>query len=440
MYDIRPPAVYVHADVMASARYRDRVEGVLHALRRPVRPVTFTDDDLPGMLHKGLLSRRWPLQGLGPAEDPALLFNLFRFDDRFEEIRSRLREAGVEQEWGLRPLLGYGAFNWARYNLEGDPHRHDKVCRPCWRIHQQYGCLHRCTYCGFLCGLLVSSVNVEEYCEQLGEIIRRHPWQKTYLLDDDGDPPCLEPEHGVLGKLIEYFGALSDRYLIVHTKTWNTAWLRDLEHNGNTIFVWSLSGPTQSRLIEPRTGTTDQRILAARIAQEAGYTVRYKFKPIVPVKGWRDEAASTVAKLFEMTDPDVISLCVWMWHDVDEMKRRLPTHLLDPVYLKAAEDSRDEMAKTRSRPFPPWVRQEICEHYLKEIRAHNADVPVSLSTESFPMWKEMGPKLGYTAATYDTAATYVCGCGPTSTPGAVELSCHPFRDAVPDREGLLCTY
>ena len=76
-------------------------------------------------------------------------------------------------------------------SLPKDRYSEDKVCRPCWRIHLQEGCLHRCHYCGYG-GLLAAMVNVEEYCEHLGQIIRRHPWQTTYLLDDDADPPGFE--------------------------------------------------------------------------------------------------------------------------------------------------------------------------------------------------------------------------------------------------------
>ena len=42
---------------------------------------------------------------------------------------------------------------------------------------------------------------------------RAPPWQLTYLLEDDADVPCLEPELGCLGPIIEYFGTLQDRYL-----------------------------------------------------------------------------------------------------------------------------------------------------------------------------------------------------------------------------------
>jgi len=434
MYDLNPPTVYAHESVMVDARYRSRVERVVAALREPREIVTYADADLPDMVHhRGLLDYRSDAMGAYPSvPDPVLLFNTFRFDgaDAAARRAAALSEAGVKAGGHLlQALIGGGAFHWFNANLPGDRFRNDKVCRPCWRIHMQNGCVHKCAYCPFG-GLLAAMVNVEDYCRHLGEIIRRHPWQQTYLIDDDGDPPCLEPELGTLGPLVEFFGTLKDRYLVIHTKTWNTEWMRDLKHNGNTIIVWSLSGATQSREIEPVTGTTEQRVEAARVAQEAGYTIRYKFKPIVPVRTWREDAAEAVRLAFERTRPDNISLCTFMWMDVEEMEHRLPAEVLDPDFLAAARRERDRMADTRARPFPDEVRQAIYEHYLAEIRRRDPDVPVCLSTENFRMWSRMGPKLGF------TATDYVCGCGPQSTPWKRRLQCHPFQVAVPDADDV----
>jgi len=433
VYPIEPPAIYVHDSVMADERYRARVDGVVRALQKPLEPIVYSDADLPRLINDvGIAKNRVPMGTLGEVRDPILLFNTFRWDGRLAERREALRSVGCKSAPDLQ-LLGYGPFNWANYNLEGDPHRHDKVCRPCWRIHLQNGCVHQCKYCGFG-GLLICSVNVEEYCHWLGQIIERHPWQTTYLLDDDGDPICLEPEHATLGPLMEFFGTLKGRYLVIHTKTWNTEWMGNVDHNGGTIIVWSVSGATQSRLIEPKTGTAEQRVEAARVAQDAGIQIRYKFKPIIPVKTWREDAAEAVRLVFEKTRPDVISLCCFMWMDIDEMTRRLGEDLLDPDFVRAARGARETTKDTRTQPFPLAQRAEIYDHYLSEIRKWNPDVPVSLSTESFEMWKLFGPKLGF------TATNYVCGCGPESVPGARKLACHPYKVAVRNDEGIPGTY
>lgn len=423
MYPLRPPRILMHEAVAANPLYRSRVERVVSALQEPVSVEVYADRDLPALLEGGLAAGRKPMGTLSRVPDPVLLFNAFRFEGDPAERLGRFSDA-ERKRWGglLRELLGDRAFQWANYNQEGDDARHDKVCRPCWRIHLQNGCVHKCAYCG-AGGLLISAVNVEEYSHWLGNLIARHPWQLTYLLDDDADPPCLEPELGVLGPLIEYFGTLKDRYLIIHTKTWNTAWLRGLRHHGNTIIVWSLSGATQSRVIEPATGTTEQRIEAARIAEEAGYTVRYKFKPIIPVQGWEEDAAAAVKQVFERTHPDVISLCAFMWMDVGELRRRLPVERLDPAFLQAADEARERMADTRARPFPPDFRRRLYEHYVREIRRWDPQVPVSVSTENFAMWKELEGLLGY------NARNYPCGCGPYTVPGAPVLACDPFTTA-----------
>ncbi|HOZ48573.1 MAG TPA: radical SAM protein [Candidatus Hydrogenedentes bacterium] len=433
MYPLDPPAVYAHESVMANPTYRARVERVVAALEKTRDIVTYRDDDLPDLiLHQGLMDGRKRMGRLDAVRDPILLFNTFRFDspEAVAARRERLVAQGVPCEQCRDSLVGTGAFHWARYNLDGDPCRHDKVCRPCWRIHLEDGCVHRCKYCDFG-GLLVSMVNIEEYCEYLGHIIERHPWQKTYLLDDDGDPPGLEPELGVASRLIEYFGTLEDRYLVVHTKTWNTRWLRSLKHNGNTIMLWSISGATQSRFLEPKAGSTEERVEAARIAQEAGCPVRFKFKPIIPVRNWREEAAEAVRLVFERTTPDVISLCVFMWMTVDDMKSMLPVKLLDPEFLAEAESSVEEVKETRTKPFPPRVRAAIYDHYLNEIRKYDADIPVSLSTETFAMWKAFQDKLGM------SATNYVCGCGPQSVPGARKLDAHAFNVAVRNDAGAI---
>ena len=197
-----------------------------------------------------------------------------------------------------------------------------------------------------------------------------------------------------------------------------------LKHQGNTIIVWNLAGPTQSEVLEPKTGTTEERIEAARKCQEAGYTVRYKFKPIIPVRGWREDAARTVEMALTRTNPDVISLCCFMWMDCAEMVRRLGRDRIDPEFLAAAEASAEEMGTTVTRPFPEAMRAKIYDFYLKEIRKWNREVPVSLSTESWEMWERFRKRLGA------SGSNYVCGCGPQSTPRLRKLPRGAWRDVV----------
>jgi DNA repair photolyase len=421
MYKIRPPAIYAHESILADPRYRARVDRVVAAIDDPPDVQVYADEDLPPMIGDGkLIAGRVPMGTLDAVGDPILLFNTFRFDGRREQRMGWLREAcGDFPGYHLHEsLMGYGPFCWW---TEEDPHQ--RICRPCWRVHLQNGCLHKCLYCQ-LGGLLVTMVNVEDYLGQFARLIEQNPWQETFLLEDDADVPCLEPELGCLGPIIEFFGTLNDKYLIIHTKSWNVDWMAGLKHKGRTIVVWSISGPMQSERLEPVAGTTAERVEAARKAQQAGYVVRYKFKPIIPLGGWREDAAEAVRMIFASTRPDVISLCVFMWMDAAEMVRRIGRDLLDADCLAAAEAAAEQMADQRVRPFPDDVRAEIYEFYLREVRKHDADVAVSISTEHPGMWQRLGEKLGA------APGTYVCGCGPNSTPWRKTLPCNAFQAAA----------
>ena len=78
------------------------------------------------------------------------------------------------------------------------------------------------------------------------------------------------------------------------------------------------------------------------------------------------------------------------------------------------------MRDEKCRPFPDEVRAGIYEHFIDLIRQRDADVPVSLSTESPGVWRRLGAKLGC------GPGDYVCGCGPQCTPGKRRLDENPF--------------
>jgi spore photoproduct lyase len=355
--------------------------------------------------------------------DAVLILNTFRFDgrraDRQKWLWENCRIGGHLQA----ALAGYGPFCWWDVGLSTDRRKWDNICRPCWRLHFQNGCLHKCRYCA-LGGLLVAMVNVEEYLQRLARLIELHPWQETYLLEDDAEVLCLEPELDCLGRIIEFFGRLEGRYLVIHSKSANVDWMLNLDHRGRTIVVWSIATRGQDGQFEPAAASMTERIEAARKLQEAGYTVRYKFKPIIPVKNWREDAAEAVRMIFERTRPDVISLCVLMWHDFEWLEKSLDLSLLDADCVAAARAAAVKPTDSRCLPFPPSVRAAIYEHYIGEIRKHDADVPVSLSTENAEVWGRLGPLLG------SGPRNYVCGCGPNSTPGRKSLVCDPFQLAA----------
>jgi len=69
------------------------------------------------------------------------------------------------------------------------------------------------------------------------------------------------------------------------------------------------------------------------------------------------------------------------------------------------------MRGVHTGPLPHAVRAEIYGFCVDEIRRHDREVPVFLSTETPEMWRQFAPRLGM------SAGDYVCACGPQCVPG-----------------------
>ena len=426
-----PPRIYVLEDVWRDKQAARRAERVAQAI--PAAEVrTFTYASLPDIV----VQEGWdhcPKMGtMATVPPPIPVLGLFQFDrEALAADAARMRSAyHGDGRFPFELAAGDGAFVFFCSRTRGfscsrlaeirpNP---EHVCRPQWRLHQGRGCPHQCAYCG-LGGFLLSHLNTETYIERLGDLLRQNLWQKTWLYDDVMDVLTLEPQLDTLAPLMHFFEQTGDRYLIVHTKSDRVSAMLEAGAPHNTIVAWSLSGPTQSRELERGSGTTESRVEAARQCQEAGITIRYKFKPIIPVRNWREEADYTIDVALSRTAPDNLSMTVVMWMDVDALRECIAPDLLDEAFLGAAEAAAAEMAASRVAPFPHGVREEIYRHYLGAIRASDAAIPVTISTESLAMWRSLGEALGF------TPANYVCGCGAGATPGRRILATNPWRDA-----------
>ena len=413
MYDLKPPSVYVFEHALADPRSAQRIERMLAALGKDLASVErVTDADIPRMIADNHWENaRWR-QGRHPShEDPSLVFSTIRYDDK-PDVAAATKACPTGTSSSLvRQLLGYAGR--VIHNERPDSGR---VCRSRHQFDTIYGCPHGCKYCP---GGMVSVINtnVEEFIERdVIPIAEENPWQKVFMFNSAlSDTICFEPEYDMSKRLTEYYATTPDQHYLIHTKSANVDFMLDLDHQGRTIVLWSLSGRTPSRLVEPGSATTEERIEAAHKCQQAGFPVRIKFKPITPVRGWRDECREMVELLFSKVQPDNVGLCFIAWMSVGELKECIDFDLLDPAYVAEMEAQADAMKGVVTGPFPPRLRAEVYGFYFDEIRKHSQDVPVFLCTESREMWREFAPRLGL------KAGNYACGCGPQSPPGTRTL-------------------
>ena len=413
MKKLSPPAVFITRQTTENELAMARTERMTEAMN-PGSVEVVTDEQLNDIV----LERGWrhtPRWGvIREPQDPDVVFTLGRFGESEEERRARRERL---PNLAAHDLYGYHT-HWFRPDGEAwwRADRKGIVCQSAWQLHSIQGCPLRCAYCN-LGGLVRVLVNIEDYCERLDEILALAPEQRLYKWDNQSDVSCFEPEYGASRILVEEFARRPGKFLEIYVgKSDNVDDLLEVDPQGSTILQWSVGGRTQSTVFEPETAPWDARIEAARRCQEAGYIVRFRFSPIIPVRDWREENAALIELIFERTRPDVISLCSFGWMDVDAARDCLDFSLLDPDFVAAMEAAAPFLHERGytggGRPIPHDARWVMFDFLINEIQARSPQTPIALCLETEEMWKALGPRIG------QRPQHYVCNCGPDCAPGA----------------------
>jgi DNA repair photolyase len=314
----------------------------------------------------------------------------------------------------LRAVLGDFSAAVDQHPHELDQ-RNDCVCWPTYNFGTVWGCPHGCLYCGE--GregkLMAVALNLEDYMERIvGPIIEANPWNKVFRMILNGaDLITLEPEYGLHDLFTRKLAEYDDRWGHFHTASNNVAWMADLEHRDRLVGVWSATCEAVARLIEPGGVGAAERVEAGRLCQQMGIPVRFKFKPVIPVRDGRDEYAAIIEEIFRRTRPESVGFGLYMWSTYEQMARSLPLELLDADCVDAARQAADRMAGVRTGPFPHEVRRDIYRHLIAEVRRWDNDVPLYVSTESRQMWDELSGELG------QDPRAYICACSSVAVPG-----------------------
>jgi len=277
------------------------------------------------------------------------------------------------------------------------------------------GCPHGCRYCGQgRNGHSVTMVaNVEEWIDGVvGPAIEQFPQQKCFrLLGWGADIATFEPEYDAFGPFLAKLAEYPDHYGYFHTAGNNIDWVRDEPNRDRLIGVWSLTTEFGGTRIEPGAPSPAERIDAARKCQEWGLPIRFKFKPAIPVRGWREQFAREIKRIFEHTRPESIGFACLMWMSLEQVANAIPLELLDEEFVAAAQAAKEELTGVRVGPFPHEKRKELYQHLIREVRKHDTDVKLYVSTESNRMWEELADDLG------QDPRAFVCGCNPVQPPG-----------------------
>ncbi|MCM8770198.1 MAG: radical SAM protein [Candidatus Omnitrophica bacterium] len=417
MYPLSPARIYVLERVYQDSRWVKRLERILRSLNNAPDPVIITGKNLPEVLEE--LKTLWP-----PATVPPELPKSFTRPLVFTTMELHLPRPNLKNLLDKCPKgtsLGeleniYGHMSTA---IDQHPHSRDQenncVCWPTYNFGTIVGCSHGCLYCGEgREGKFLSvALNLEEIMEKVVRpVIEANPWNRVFRMILQGaDLITFEPEYGLFDLFSQTLASYPERYGHFHTSSANVDWLAELKHKERLVGVWSVSCEKVAQEIELGTGKATDRFDAARKCQEIGIPVRFKFKPVIPVKDWQKEYAAVIDYALKNTQPESIGFCLYIWNTFESMSRTLPLDLLDPECVQAAREAQEEMKGKRCGPFPHETRKNIYRFLIQEVRRRNKEILLYLSTETREMWDELKDELG------QDPRFYICGCSSVAVPG-----------------------
>ena len=347
--------------------------------------------------------------------EPLVIFNRARFHDAPQVRAERQKRYPILFEaGGSFPLSGYGGFCWRDSGSAKHRQETGMVCQPAWQLHSAWGCHYRCTYCnlGHYINLML---NIEEFVAPLDEEIAAHaPGQRLFQWDNGTDIACFEPEYGGSQLMIEYFAGRKDQFLELYVgKSANVDFLLDLDHRGHTVCCWSLSGQTQSAEIEWGSAPMVKRIEAARRCQQAGYHVRHRFSPIVPVRGWREENRDMIELLFSRVKPDLITFESIRFLDYQQMVEQFGEDRLDPDFVAVMKSANGNKVQG-GEEVPLEYRRALYRFIIDELERVTPQTPYAFCREQRSTWEHFADDFARHGQHPDD---YVCNCSAMSAPG-----------------------
>ncbi len=154
----------------------------------------------------------------------------------------------------------------------------------------QNGCHYKCYWC-YLKGTyralrpyITLKTPYHKIQQQIERKLKESP--DSILFDSGAMADSLALEHiiGAAKYFTKYIGTTSNGYLLLLTKSDNVDSILNIKHNGHTIVGFSLNPEKVIKEFEKGTPSLDRRLIAANKVQEAGYPLRLRLGPIVPLR------------------------------------------------------------------------------------------------------------------------------------------------------------
>jgi len=287
------------------------------------------------------------------------------------------------------------------------------MCHSAVEIQSAVGCPFDCTYCpygSFVCIRL----DVERFVDRVMGLVSEQPRQRLFKLNNRTDTLALEPEYGLASALVTRFSELPGRFLMLYSKGDEVDHLTGLDHGGKTIASFTLSPEPVAALLEAGAPSPAARLAAIEKLARAGYPIRVRFSPIVPIRGWRGAYWRLVQRLAAAASPELVTLWSLSMIDFEDLGSIVPLEELDAPMLAAARAAAEDMRGSKGAPFPEETRAEMYGEIASMVHALTPSTQVALCLETPRVWNTLGSRV-----VRRIGGGFLCNCGPRAVPEAL---------------------
>ena len=290
---------------------------------------------------------------------------------------------------------------------------HQVLCQTAIEIQSVVGCPFDCTYCPYSTFLCVR-LDVETFVQRVAALARSRRTQALFKLNNRSDTLGLEPEYGLAPALVKLFAGLDEKYLLLYSKGVGVDSLLDLDHRGKTVASFTLTPPSVARLLEQSAPSPGLRIGAMGKLSRAGYPVRVRLSPIVPLRGWQKQYLRLLRSIQKVAQPELLTLWTLSMIELSELPAIVPLESLDPQARRWAEEEAENLGGVKGAPFPPAYRSRLYREIASMAQDILPDSRVSLCLETPQLWRSLGALV-----TPRKRGRFVCNCGPRVTPQVI---------------------
>jgi len=204
------------------------------------------------------------------------------------------------------------------------PGTKEYICCGYWVGNIVEGCPFDCTYCVLQAYLntpfMILNLPWYKFFEEVKQKADTQ-WVLRLGTGELSDSLALEPFLGFANEALSFFEGFGKGVLELKTKSSNVDILLGFRGKKRIVVAWSLAPRIIQKEQELGTSPIEERILAAKLCQEAGYPLAFHLDPIILYPGWEVDYQKLIEELFRTIEPKGV---IWISLGTFRLPKSLP--------------------------------------------------------------------------------------------------------------------